>query len=245
VDRSTLSRLVNEADEEHHDSMATLVDQFGESFFGTEAQATAPSRRSFLTRLAAGASVGAALTFVAAQPAAAAGPQQPNATDIQFLAWAQSLELAAVAAYGIAIASGKLSGGATTAATIFRQHHRDHAAAMGAAAGKNNSGVANASVVTKLGPSFSTAKTETDLLMAAFKLETAATSTYLNALGKLSGSDPAAAVAAILPTESRHAVVLGQVLVGLGAPKFTTDDYLPLVEADTSALDPADYPIGG
>jgi hypothetical protein len=245
VDRSTLSRLVNEADEEHHDSMATLVDQFGESFFGTEAQAAAPSRRTFLTRIAAGASVGAALTFIAARPAAAAGAQQPNATDIQFLAWAQSLELAAVAAYGIAISSGTLTGDHLVAATIFRQHHRDHAAAMGAAAGKNNSGAANVSVVTKLGPSFRSAKTEADLLLAAFKLETAAASTYLDALGKLSGSDPAAAVAAILPTESRHAVVLGQVLVGLGAPAFTTDDFLPLVEADTSALDPADYPMGG
>jgi hypothetical protein len=245
VDRSTLSRLVNEADEEHHDSMATLVDQFGESFFGTEAEGSGPSRRAFLTRLAVGASVGGVLTFAAAQPAAATGPQQPNATDLQFLAWAQSLELAAVAAYGIAIASGKLTEGTATAATIFRQHHRDHAAAMGAAAGKNNNGVANAAVVTKLGPSFSTAKTETDLLLAAFNLETAAASTYLNALGKLSGSDPAAAVAAILPTESRHAVVLGQVLVALGAPKFSIDDYLPLVEAEKSALNPADYPIGG
>jgi hypothetical protein len=238
VDRSTLSRLVTEVDEEHHDSMATLVDQFGETFFGAEAEAQGPNRRAFLTRLGAGAAIGSVLTFAMAQPAAADG-KRPNAADLSFLAWAQSLEFTAVAAYDIALASGKLSPAIASVATVFRGHHRDHAGAMGAAAGKNGNGSANAALVAKLGPAFKNAASEKDLLMAAFDLENAAAATYLSALGRISGSDPAAAIAAILPTEARHAVVLGDVL------QFDKKVIVPVIETDASGLNPSDYPVGG
>jgi rubrerythrin len=218
--------------------MATLVDQFGETFFGADAEAHAPSRRAFLTRLGAGAAIGSVLTFAAAQPAAADG-KAPNAADISFLAWAQSLEFTAVAAYDLALASGKLSPAIATVANVFRSHHRDHAAAMGAAAGKNGNGAANAALVAKLGPAFKDAASEKDLLVAAFDLETAAASTYLTALGRISGSDPAAAIAAILPTESRHAVVLGDVL------QFDKKITVPVLETDAKGLNPSDYPVGG
>ena len=124
------------------------------------------------------------------------------------------------------------------AATIFSQHHRDHAAAMGAAAGKNNNGVANASVVAKLGPSFTSATSQADLLKAAFDLENAAASTYLSALGRISGSDPAAKIAAILPIEARHAVVLGTV------GGYPIGSFVTAAEPESNALSVRDYPIG-
>lgn len=239
MDRRLLTRLASEVDEEHNDTMASLADSFAEQAAPSD-ERTVNARRAFITRLGAGAAIGTALVFTAARPAAASAEgKAATPSDQEFLGWAQSLELAAVAAYDIAIKSGKLSAPVMSVAATFRAHHLDHAEAASAASAKFAKSVANATVVAQLGPAFTNARSEADLLTAAYELENIAAATYLTAIGKISGSSPAALIASILPIEARHATVLGRVL------DLETKDYLPVIEPTESALTPADYPIGG
>jgi len=164
-------------------------------------------------------------------------PSKPQPVDLAFLSFAQSVELAAVQAYGLALASTLLSDDVAAVALAFQNHHRDHAQAFAGMAGKAATGVANQSLLTAFNPQFQTASTEAGILQAAFALETAAASTYTAGLAQIIGTDPAYLVGSILPIEARHAVVLGEAL------DLDLDAYSPVFETTTNALSPAQYPI--
>lgn len=247
MDTNELRRLAREVDEEHRDSMRTLRDEIGDTVLGASDEVRS-SRRSFLRGAGLGGAaitVGAATIAIPAMVASAqtdgttttAPPQRPTTEDTVLLSFAQSLELAAVDAYSAAAGTGLISEEVLPVALTFQQHHRDHAQAYAALLGTRAPGVANQSVLAAFGPQIARARDEQALLQVAFDLETAAASTYLLALGLLESTDAAATAAAILPTESRHAVVLGEAL------ELDITDYVPTFESTNSAVNPADYPI--
>jgi hypothetical protein len=164
-------------------------------------------------------------------------PRQPDADDRALLGFIQSLELTAVAAYGIAINAKKLSDTTGGIAAIFQVHHRQHAQATGSLAGASAPNAANASLVAAFAPQFQSAAAEKDLLSLAYQVENAAAATYAAALAQITGTDPAAVLASILPIESRHAIVLGQA-IGL-----EVRDLSPTIENVKNAATPAQYPI--
>ena len=161
--------------------------------------------------------------------------------DAALAAFAESVELAAVAAYGIAAKSGLVTTKAILdAAVAFSGHHQQHAAAFASAAGDAATGAANQKLLDALGPRLTAAKTELDVVQFAYDLEQAAAATYLYALGALESQAALELTAAILPVEAQHAVVLGSVL----GDRATADDYLPAFETATAALDPMTYALG-
>jgi rubrerythrin len=245
VDIISLRRLARDVDERHRDAMRTLRDDLAALHFDCDG-AVRSSRRQFLR---AGAVVTIAGSTVALGPlvgsASAADTTttttiavHPTNDDLTLLAFAQSLELVAVAAYQTAIDSKKLTD-ATVAevAMIFQRHHQEHAAAFAALAGKAVQDKPNQKLLDAFGPKFKAAADQTALLELAFDLENAAASTYLYALGVVGATEPAQLVGSILPIEADHAVVLGQVL------RKNVADYVPEFETTTSALKPADYPL--
>jgi hypothetical protein len=164
-------------------------------------------------------------------------PRQPDDEDRDLLGFIESLELTAVAAYGIAIASKKLSDAVGDVAVIFQAHHLQHAQTTGALAGPAAPHTANPSLVAAFGPQFQSAATEIDLLRLAYQVENAAAATYAATLALITGTGPAEVMASILPIESRHAVVLGQAIgIGIG-------DMTPTIENVKNAVTPQQYPI--
>lgn len=249
LNTSELHRLVAEVDEEHNDTMASFSDEVVDHLSNP---AGASGRRRFLT--AAGAAglavtVGATALVVGglARGAAAAdfefpaNEQAPTDDDIIVLAFIQTVELAAVAAYDAGLGAGKLTADTAAVATVFRGHHLAHARSIGALIGPAGLNVANQSIVNKLGPSFANASNERAVLRAAYDLEEAAAATYHYAMGLLTGSDGSVRVGAIGPIEARHAIVLAQALQ-LDA---TSAQVMPAFQNQSAALLPADYPVRG
>lgn len=241
MDVTRLRRLLREVDDEHRDTMQTVTDEL-------TVAAHAASRRAFLGgSLAIGGAAAAVFGPLAGAAAAAdattttAAPKPPQAADLPLLAFAQSLELAAVQVYAAAAATGKLAPGVVTVATTFARHHREHAQAIAGLAGKAATGVANPKLVKEYGDKVTAAKSQDDILTIAYQLETAAASTYAYALSAILGTNPAATIASIQPIEARHAVVLGQ---ALGRPLI---DLAPSFESNAlrDAIDPTKYPVQG
>jgi hypothetical protein len=257
VDLNRLRRLAAEVDDEHREAMRTIHDQVGDTIFGAD-EATRETRRGFLRGLGLGGAVvtvgtsSIALSSVtaAAQTTTTAGgptttaaptttttspPKQAEGEDLVILAYAQSLELAAVEVYKLALP--KVSADVLPIATAFGGHHEQHAQAISGLAAKAALGEANRTVVNEFGRRVSAASDQTAALRVAFELETAVASTYLAALGELRSTNPATSLASILPIEARHAVVLGQA-IGLDL-----DEISPTFETTDDALPPADNPI--
>src|SRR4029079_16790886 len=137
--------------------------------------------------------------------------RSPSGLDDQTIAgYAQSVELAAVAAY--AAAAPVLSAGTLPVAQLFMKHHQHHADAFGAVAGSKAVDAANKTLVAAVTPALQAIKTEMDALEFAFMLENQAAYTYAAALTLLQDAAYAAATATILPIEAQHAVVLGLAL---------------------------------
>jgi Ferritin-like domain len=228
VDAHLLRRLAAEVDDEHRESMRTIVDDL------------APLGR----RALAGAFVGVGTLLLGASRASAVTttlpPRQPDEADTSVLVFAQSLELAAVAAYDVALASNLLEPGPAAVAGLFRSHHLEHAQAMAGAAGKAAKNTANKAILKKFGPVLQAAKSQADMLAAAFGLENAAAATYGQALGTLKATDSASLVASIQPVEARHATVLARVL-GLNPADYLLD----FDGGAKSALAPSAYAIEG
>jgi hypothetical protein len=247
VDPKELRRLVAEVDEEHRDTMRGAVDEMAETFFGAQAAASSASRRSFLQRVGVGGLLAAGGVAALAAPARAAEsattgstlPARPTTDDLKLIAFAQSVELAAVEAYAKAAGTGKISSDVLVVAKAFMGHHREHAQALSGLAGSAVTNKPNGAILAEFGPKIERAGTEKDLLEIAFTLETAAASSYAALVGLFSSSDACYRAISIGPIEARHAVVLGTVLgKDLGA-------LIPALEPTSAALTPSAYPIGG
>jgi rubrerythrin len=172
----------------------------------------------------------------------------PKLTDEQIAAFAESLELAAVAAYQAAAAKITTPAVASAAGT-FAGHHSQHATAFASLAKGAATGKPNPKLLQTIAGELHDAPDEKTTVKIAFDLENAAASTYLYALGVLSAAGALQLTASILPVESQHAVVLGQVL---GLPMFEATagssdpyagtGYVPTFVTQDQKIDPAVYP---
>lgn len=238
IDKGQLSELTDQVDQLHHESMRTLKEEFGEIHFGEYAKATRGGRRDFMKKAGVG---GAALTVGSmVSPISrflpAAWAEDAPLDDAALAAFAAGLELAAVAAYGVAVDTGKLSAAAAKTGGTFKSHHQDHADALNSILGDAAVDKPNNTVVTTFAPMIQKAKDEAAVLTIAYQIEEAAAATYLFALGAITDLKNAGALATILPVESQHAVVLGT------AVKMSPADYLPDFQNQDAALNPSKFP---
>lgn len=244
MDDKALRRMASHVDEQHREAMRS-IDDLGEVHFGTGDPAAVASRRSFLRRAtAAGAAItigSVTIPLAATIPAAAqttASPPPLNDSDAGIVRYAQSVELAAVAAYVAAVNSKQLDDTANELCRLFGRHHQEHADALGGLLPKGT-GVttANQKVVDALMPQIDNATSQNGVLQIAYQLEQAAAATYQFALGQIINQTVAGAAGSIEPVEAQHSVVLGQLL------DLNPSDYLPAFQSQTGALSPQTYAL--
>jgi hypothetical protein len=246
ISEQTVRALMAATDDQHRAGMATLDDEIRELHSSTRHLRTAVARdggtHEGAGRLVRRAATAGAVVAIGSQlvPLGSLLPRAAAADgDAGIAAFAQSVELTAVAAYTAAAQSGLVTTKAVLdAAVMFSGHHTEHAAAFGAAAGDAATNALNQKLLDALSPSLAAATTENDVIKIAYDLENAAAATYLFALGALESVAALQLTASILPVEAQHAVVLGQVI---GADAATL---LPPFETETGFVDPAMYPVG-
>ena len=151
--------------------------------------------------------------------------------------YAQSVELAAVAAY--TAAAPVLSAGTLPVAQLFMTHHQQHADAFGAVAGSKAVTAPNKTLIDAVTPALQAITDEMGALEFAFMLENQAAYTYAAALTLLQDAAYAAATATILPIEAQHAVVLG-----LALGKSVTDVF-PTGAFESASLGDGTDPLKG
>jgi hypothetical protein len=211
-----LRRLAGDVDDMHRDAMRTFQQEAGDLHL----DAARGARRRFLKTsglAAAGgtllAATGGLTTLTRFSGVAAA----QELTDTAIAGYAQGIELAAVAAYEAA--AGKLSGDVLAVASLFAQHHQEHADAFGSVAGEDAQTEPNAALVAAVTPTLDAvaAAAPSEALTAqilgfAKGVENQAAYTYAYALTALQDPAYAAATSTILPIEAQHAVVLSLAL---------------------------------
>ena len=217
-----------------------------------ETTATAPSRRTFLTRVAAGGvlvGAGAAvgplgLTSTAgAQATRVNGLQQaPPLDGASFAAFAVPLELAAVAGYQLALGEDRLEGTWAELARTFQGHHQavvdtlTEALADGSGDAQPNEVVLANARIALVG-----AEGQEAVLLALAEIERTVSATHLYALAGITDAGLAKVVAQVLATESRQGAALG--LAGGESPRTLTPAALTTEGARTnvneSAVSPA------
>jgi len=239
-----IRRLVQQIDEQHRDAMRTIDDDLGELHLGTRTPGVAESRRRFVRRLGVGGAVALGSTAVPAAvlaPGAAAqggaGELDIPANDLVILEFARGLELAAEAAYQVAVDTLLLSSMMAELSRTFGRHHHEHALALATLAGQDEGevGEPNAAVVDALAPRIEQSQTENEVLQVLFEIEQGAAATYAEALGVLESQATAGPAASILPVESQHAVAIGSVL------ELPVEDWMPAFQTTEGAFDPATY----
>lgn len=235
VPDDTALELAAAVDIRHRRAMDTFADEAAE--LHRPGRRSGTTRRQMLVRAGAGAAVlsfgGVLMPVDRLIPAAAA----QDLTDIDIGVFAESVELAAVAAYQAAIDTGILSVVGAEIGTLFAEHHREHAAAFAGLVGDAATGQPNQAVLDEFAPMVEAASEPNDLLMIALALEEGAAATYHFGLGLIQDPGVATAPAQILPIESEHAVVLAQILDN------PTDSYLPTFQNSEAALSPEQYPV--
>ena len=164
--------------------------------------------------------------------------------DTAIAGYAQGIELAAVAAYQAA--APKLSGDILAVASLFAQHHQEHADAFGSVAGDDAQTEPNAALVAAVTPTLeavaAAAPSEeltAQILGFAKGVENQAAYTYAYALTALQDPAYAAATSTILPVEAQHAVVLSLAL-GEG-PK----QWFPTGAFESAAVGDGTDPLAG
>ena len=234
-----LDQLVRAVDETHREGMETMAADVAELHQGEGRRLRDSARPSLLTGAALGGAV-IAIGSMLVPVGRLVGVAGAQTGDAGVAAFAESVELAAVAAYMAAAQSGKVATPAVLqAATTFAGHHQEHAAAFGAAAGSASTKKANQKLVDMIAPQIQAAADEKAVLEIAYGLENAAAATYLFALGALTSKAALQLTASILPVESQHAVVLGTVL---GKPA-TDETFLPSFQTQDGAVTPDQFPI--
>lgn len=250
IEKGKLRDLTAEVDQLHHEGLRTLHQQLGDAHLDLtrgpdrSADAVRQSRRRFLRGSLVG---GAALTAAAAVgpgggllPTAFAqdGPSKFPSPDEKIAGVAQTLERAAVTAYGLVIP--KLTDSdVVDAATTFQGHHADHAKALGKVLKQSDTQIekvaADPALVMRFQTALQGAADQNAALQVALQVELAAAATYLDALSRLAVGFNANAVATILPVESQHAAVIETVL---GQPVTTV---LPNEIPSTGGVDLSSY----
>ena len=242
-----LRSLTEQADLMHRDGMATIHHDLEVAHFDVADADRLASRRQFLTRagtaaLTVGAvsvslgslasaawaqgTMGSTSTTAAAGPGCASGPVSMTASDEQLVIFAESVERAAVAAYGLAQDNPALDPAASESARIFATHHTDHAEALRClVAGTEQA--PNQALVDALAPQITDARSDGAIIEILRQIEAGAAATYLFALGVLETAAVAGAASTILPVEAQHEGVWSQYLglpVAAYVPAFQTTD---------------------
>jgi len=237
--------MASDVDDMHHEAMRDFTEEAAELHLSTARR----SRRSFMKK-AGVAGAGTALLSVGGglvpftRPGALAGAQE-GLTDTVIAGYAQSVELAAVAAY--TAAAPALKGDTLAVAQLFLGHHQDHADAFGAVAGDDARPEPNAKLVAAVTPTLEAvaaavkAGTDvtTDVLKFALTVENQAAFTYAAALTLLQDPAYAAATSTILPIEAQHATVIALAL-GEGP-----DAWFPTGAFESAALGDGTDPKAG
>jgi rubrerythrin len=245
ISAKELRQMASDVDDMHHEAMRGFAEEAAELHLG----AARRSRRSFMKK-AGVAGAGSALLTVGGglapftRLAGLAGAQEAL-TDTGIAGYAQSIELAAVAAY--TAAAPALKGDTLAVAKLFLGHHQDHADAFGAVAGDDARPEPNAKLVAVVTPTLEAvaaavkAGTDvtTDVLKFAMTVENQAAYTYAAALTLLTDPAYAAATSTILPIEAQHATVLALAL-GEGP-----DAWFPTGAFEAAALGDGSDPKAG
>jgi rubrerythrin len=246
ISSKELRHMASDVDDMHHEAMRTFAEETAELHL----TAARRSRRGFMQK-AGIAGVGGVLLSSGFAPfgnllgvASAQG-----LTDTVIAGYAQSVELAAVAAY--TAAAPALKGDTLEVAKLFLSHHQQHADAFGNVAGDDARPEANPKLLAAVKPSLDAVAAavkagkdaSTDALEFARNLENQAAYTYAAALTALSDPAYAAATSTILPIEAQHATVLA-VALGKGTEDlFPTGAFEAAVFGDgtdtKAGLDPA------
>jgi hypothetical protein len=208
ISSKELRQLASDVDDMHREAMST----FGQDVAALHFEAGRSRRRFLKTAGLAGA--GGTLVAVGGPlgplgrlfPVAA----QEGLSDTVIAGYAQSIELAAVAAYRAAAAA--LPADVRPVGDLFASHHQEHADAFGAVAGDDARPVANPTLVAAVSPTLTAVGAGgvplEDILLFARDIENQATYTYAFALTALQDPAFAAATSTILPVEASHATVL-------------------------------------
>ncbi len=240
ISERSLRQMVREVDDLHREGMKTVRDEIAARHAGVA------SRRRFLRGAGAGLALaigGTAATVGGLASPAAAAAAPPPLTDPQLAKFAESIELALVAVYNLALNGGKLHTPSVVAmATAFLSHHTDHAKAFDGFANDTATAQANPGVLAAVGDEVREAPDETHVLSTLFDTENAAAGTYLYIIGVLSGAQVLTTTASVLPVEAQHAAALGYVL---GKDPDTDPDYMPPFQTTDDEVTPATFPAAG
>lgn len=238
ISERELRQLTTDVDEAHCDGMVTMASDLRELHTETRLLRATASRRDLFRKAGLGAgalTVGSVvLPFSKILPVAA--QEEPELADDDIAAFAESVELAAVEAYRAAATSGKLAAPVAAVGAMFAGHHQEHAGAFARVAGRKATGNPNPALVQAVAGQLRNAPDQAGVLRIAYDLENGAAATYLFALGALKSESALTLAASILPVESQHAVVIGQVLGETG------EDLVPTFENQDRAIDPAKFP---
>jgi hypothetical protein len=241
ISEREVHQMVRDVDVLNREGMETMSAEIAELHSGEGKRLMEGSRRRFIHGVGLGGvtlAIGGALIPLASlwSPAYAQA-----SSDRSLAAFAESVELAAVAAYGAAAKTGKVTGAALTITKTFAFHHQAHAQAFGSFAGDASRAQPNPKLTQNVTTMIDNAADVTAILTIAYGLENAAAATYLAAIGALSDATALKTTASILPVESQHAVVLGHVL-GLSSGD-DTGTYIPAFITTDAAVQPSQYPI--
>jgi hypothetical protein len=244
ISAKELLALAGDVDDQHHEAMRDFREEAGELHLRASR-----SRRSFM-RTAGAVGAGGALLSSGLLPFGSlsmAGAQ--GLTDTVIAGYAQSVELAAVAAY--TAAAPALTEAPLAVASMFLSHHQQHADAFGAVAGADARPKANEKLVAFVTPTLNTVaqgvkdggKGTEELTGAVLEfarvLENQAAYTYAAALTLLQSADYAKATSTILPIEAQHAAVLA-IALGKGP-----DAIFPTGAFESAALGDGTDPLKG
>ena len=245
ISAKELRHMASDVDDMHHQAMRTFTEEASELHLGA-AQA---SRRRFLRKAGVAGASGALLSvgggLVPFSRLVGVAGAQGALTDTAIAGFAQSVELAAVAAYEAAAPA--LSGDVLAVAQLFLSHHQDHADAFGAVAGDDARPEPNPALVEAVTPTLQAVgeavaagqDVTTDVLAFAKVVENQAAYTYAAALTLLTDPAYAAATSTILPIEAQHATVLSLAL-GEGP-----EQWFPTGAFESAALGDGTDPLAG
>jgi hypothetical protein len=265
MDFEQLRRSTADVDEQHREAMRTIHDDLAEVHFGESDPAAAASRRKFLHRVAAGATIAFGSTLlpvrsllpVAGAQSETTGPDLPGTpstlpgvvpeedtalptVDLEVLLFAESIELAAQAAYELAVDTRRLQPAPAESALRFGRHHSEHAMALAELAVLQESVdpelvAPNQALVDELAPRIDAATNQAQLIRVLYDIEEGAAATYAFALGVLESREAAGGAGLILPVESQHAVVWGQTL------SLPISQWMPAFQSQDGAFEPSAY----
>lgn len=205
----------------------------------------APDDKAFMRRRLLGIGLGGAafslLPFLSGRASATtpptstaattttAPPKRPTDDDVTLLGFAQSVELAARQLYDLALATKGLDANQRAVVATIRESHDAYAAALSGMLGREAPQTVNA-VFDEIKSGF--AGDGSQVLGAAYGLESTAVATHTDILRSLQGTDGAALIASILIVEAQHGTVLAHL-----AGASSLDDLL--VNTPAVALTPA------